>query len=280
MRKYEKRLEIAFQQCYCGLMELTEEQLNSFPKEAIVAMYVQLYSSFDLLKAQNDQLLANNNELLEKVSRLEESVAVLTSNRFGRKTEKQTEGQLSFDPETMKILNEAEKLLEDKVPEEPTIEEVVIHRYRRTKGDSRIDLGSLEQRPEPTSEFDDETLARLFPNGYDRLDNKTHHEIQYQKGGYFDHVYSYAVYRDKKNGQIFEAPHPQWMLPHTVASPSFMAGVLNAKYVNAVPLNRYSVALQQYGLNIQRETLARWVIGVGDQYFSLIYNDVRVETLG
>ena len=79
-------------------MKLTEEQLNTFPKEAIVAMYVQLYSNFDLLKAQNDQLLANNKELLEKVSRLEESVAVLTSNRFGRKTEKQTEGQLSFDP--------------------------------------------------------------------------------------------------------------------------------------------------------------------------------------
>lgn len=107
-------------------MELTKEQLNSFPKEAIVAMYVQLYSSFDLLKAQNDQLLAKNNELLEKVSRLEESVAVMTQNRYGRKTEKQTEGQLSFDPETMQILNEAEKLLESGAPEEPTIEEVVI----------------------------------------------------------------------------------------------------------------------------------------------------------
>lgn len=260
-------------------MKLTEEQLNTFPKEAIVAMYVQLYSNFDLLKAQNDQLLANNKELLEKVSRLEESVTVLTSNRFGRKTEKQTEGQLSFAPETMTILNEAEKLLEDKVPEEPAIEEVVIHRYRRTKGDSRIDLGNLEQRPEPTSEFDDETLARLFPNGYDRLKDKTHHEIQYQKGGYFDHIYSYAVYRDKKNGKILEAPHPQWMLPHTVSSPSFMAAALNAKYVNAVPLNRYSVALQQYGLNIQREILANWVIKVGDRYFYLIYNAMHKALL-
>lgn len=260
-------------------MELTEEQLNSFPKEAVVAMYVQLYSSFDLLKAQNDQLLAKNNELLEKVSRLEESVAVMTQNRYGRKTEKQTEGQLSFDPETMQILNEAEKLLESGAPEEPTIEEVVIHRYHRTKGDSKIDLSSLEQIPEDTIELDDETLTKLFPDGYDRLDDKKHHEIKYQKAGYFDHVYSYAVYRDKKNGKIFEAPHPEWMLHHTVASPSFMAGLLNAKYVNAVPLNRYSVAIQQYGLNISREVLAGWVIKVGEQYFSKIYDAMHPELL-
>lgn len=59
---------------------MSEEELNSIPKDMIINMYVQLSDSFDLMNSQMDEL--NKNLALMK-----EQIAILTQNRFGRKTE-------------------------------------------------------------------------------------------------------------------------------------------------------------------------------------------------
>lgn len=60
--------------------KMSEEELNSIPKDMIINMYVQLSDSFDLMNSQMDEL--NKNLALMK-----EQIAILTQNRFGRKTE-------------------------------------------------------------------------------------------------------------------------------------------------------------------------------------------------
>lgn len=59
-------------------------------------------------------LTAQVKNLNRQISSLQENLAVLTQNRFDHKTEKTDtiSTQLSFDPETMEIINEAEMLLE------------------------------------------------------------------------------------------------------------------------------------------------------------------------
>lgn len=86
----------------------------------LILLLLQQTESMKLLTAQVENLNV-------QISSLQESLAVLTQNRFGRKTEKTStlDTQLSFDPDTMEIINEAEKLLENGIPEEPGIETVV-----------------------------------------------------------------------------------------------------------------------------------------------------------
>ena len=86
-----------------------EEELNTFSKEMIVTLYLQLASSFQLLSQQNEQILSQNQVItqqnekqLRQIENLQESIAILTNHRFGRRTEKTSEildGQifLNFD---------------------------------------------------------------------------------------------------------------------------------------------------------------------------------------
>lgn len=64
----------------CMKKKMSEEELNNIPKDMIIKMYVQLSDSFDLMNSQMDEL--NKNLALMK-----EQIAILTQNRFGRKTE-------------------------------------------------------------------------------------------------------------------------------------------------------------------------------------------------
>jgi len=59
----------------------TENQLNTFPKEAIIALYMKLQGDFDTLRSQNA-------ELIKKADRLQESLDVLIQQKYGRKPEK------------------------------------------------------------------------------------------------------------------------------------------------------------------------------------------------
>ena len=73
-----------------GHMNLSEEKLNTFPKEAVIALYISLQNEFSKIEKQNE-------ELMKKVDRLQESINVLVQQRYGRKSESNvTDGQLSF----------------------------------------------------------------------------------------------------------------------------------------------------------------------------------------
>ena len=87
-----------------------EEELNTFSKETIITLYVQLTSSFQILADQNEKLI-------KQVTDLQESVAILANHRFGRHTEKSSEiadGQIPLDLEGIAlVLNEAELITDN-----------------------------------------------------------------------------------------------------------------------------------------------------------------------
>ena len=66
------------------IIYLSGEELNTFSKETIITLYVQLTSSFQILADQNEKLI-------KQVADLQESVAILANHRFGRHTEKSSE---------------------------------------------------------------------------------------------------------------------------------------------------------------------------------------------
>ena len=56
-----------------------------------------------------------------------------------------------------------------------------------------------------------------------------------------------------------------------MASPSALAMLLATKYVDGLPLHLFEKVLGRYGVDIPRQTLARWVIQRGEQLQPLLY---------
>ena len=252
----------------------TKDELNNLSKDALIMLLLQQTESMKLLTAQVENLN-------RQISSLQENLAVLTQNRFGRKTEKtDTIGtQLSFDPETMEIINEAEMLLESGIPEEPAFETVVkAHTRKKHQGKRDEDLSGfpveiVEHRLSP------DQLDAEFPGGYYEMKPEIYKELEVIPAQYIvyeHHVYSY-ISREKADGdsKIIRAPKPERLLNNSILTPSLASYVINQKYVDAMPLNRIHDEFKRNDLEISRQVLAGWMIKLADRYLYLIYNAMK-----
>ncbi len=104
------------------IKSFSEQELNNLSKDMIIALYMQLSTSFQLLSQQNEQILDQNKAMSLQIENLQENIAILINHRFGRQTEKTKEifdGQMFFTTNDNGdlILNEA-KTLFDTDPQE------------------------------------------------------------------------------------------------------------------------------------------------------------------
>ncbi len=91
---------------------ISRDELHKIPHDLLVDMFLQLNSSLTMMQKQNETLI-------KQISGLQESIAVLTQQRFGRKTEKLSEmpGQLSLTFDPADAINEAEAITDGGIPE-------------------------------------------------------------------------------------------------------------------------------------------------------------------
>ena len=88
------------------------------------------------------------------------------------------------------------------------------------------------------------------------------------------------VYAGKETEEVIKAPHPQTLLRGSLVSPSLEAAVINAKYVNAVPLYRQEQEFERYGLHISRQNMANWTIQCADRYLAVLYDYLHEKMYG
>lgn len=254
----------------------TKEELGSLSKDALILLVMQQSESFALLRRQNE-------ELLREVRDLNESLRMLRQNTFGRKSGKNDvfDGQLCFDLKNGLVLNEAEALLKDGAPEETDEEEIAVKPFsrKRPKGKLREDISGL---PVEVVRYDmtETELAERFPDGYTQLPDEVYRELHVTPAVYTVHEVHIGCYAGRKDKTVVKADRPARMLNHSIATPSIAAAVMNAKYVSAVPLNRYSEELErEKGIRISRQTLAHWMIRLSGLYFSGIYRKMHEKIL-
>ncbi|WP_122560157.1 IS66 family transposase, partial [Pseudomonas viridiflava] len=60
------------------------------------------------------------------------------------------------------------------------------------------------------------------------------------------------------------------LIEKSMASPSVLAMLLTTKYVDGLPLHRFEKVLGRHGIDIPRQTLARWVIQCGEHFQPLL----------
>lgn len=61
----------------------------------------------------------------------------------------------------------------------------------------------------------------------------------------------------------------------SIATPSLVAGIMNAKYVNGMPLARQEREFARYNLNLSTKTMANWIICCADRYLNPLYDRMR-----
>jgi hypothetical protein len=74
-----------------------------------------------------------------------------------------------------------------------------------------------------------------------------------------------------------KAPSP--LIPGSLASPSAVAHIINAKYVDGLPLYRQEQQWSRLGVEISRQTMANWVVYAADRWLESLYERLRTELL-
>ena len=238
--------------------QLSEEQLNKLDQAELVK----------LVLTQQEQI----KRLDDTLQKFMEEVADANRRRFGRSSESfETDGQISFCEVdgSIAFFNEAEAICDEEAAENlaPSV------KTKRPKGRKEEIVSNL--KVVKTSEFymsDDELAKEFGEEGYKKLPDKILKRycfIPAQIGIEEIHI---GVYSGKKSDRMVEAKFPAYLTRNSLVSPSLEAGVVNAKFVNAVPYYRIEKQLQANGIDISRQELARWTIQISERYLSILYD--------
>ena len=246
----------------------TEEQLNSLDRETLIRLFL----------SQQEQL-ENIDHTLQLVL---EQMADLKRHRFGRSSEKhEIEDQMSFMEVDGKIVffNEAEAVAaEENTQEEP--ESVSRRKPKKKQGKREEDLSGLPVVVVEHSMTDEELEDKFGKDGWKQLPDEVYRRYSFTPAKIEVEEHHVKVYAGKETEDVIKAPHPQALLRGSLVSPSLEAAVMNAKYVNAVPLYRQEQEFERYGLHISRQNMANWTIQCADRYLAVLYDYLHEKLYG
>ena len=268
----------------------TEEQLNRMSREDMLSLVkimqdhyqkqgVALQKQKDTLQKQETriQLLEEKTKELEFLNAmLSDRLTLAQRKRFGASSEKYADGYTQ-----MNLFNEAEQEADPNAPE-PDLEEVHPSSYKRKKrsGKKEEDLSSFE-----TTEVIEYKLTgrdRYCPDCNTKYKVVTKETVKRLKfiPARFEVVEEVTfVYSCPKCGTMKRPEKEPSLLKGSVATPSLVAGIMNAKYVNGMPLARQEREFARYDLNLSTKTMANWIIQCADRYLQPLYNLMKEELL-
>ena len=223
------------------------------------------------------QLLKEKTKELEFMNALlSDRLALAQRKQFGSSSEKYAEGY-----EQMDLFNEAEQEAGPNAAE-PEMEEIHPKSYKRKKptGKKEEDLSAFE-----TTEVIKHKLEgndRFCPECGTKYKVVTTETVKYLKfiPARFEVVEETTyVYACPKCGMMKRPQKDPSLLKGSVATPSLVAGIMSAKYVNGMPLVRQERAFARYNLNLSTKTMANWIILCAKRYLQPIYDLMREEFL-
>ena len=243
----------------------TIEELNNCSKQDLIIMLMAM-------EVRADQLSQDMQELIEQLK-------IANQNRFGRKTERldEIDGQMSF-------FNEAEKLSEDAPDEEPDINEVLPKKPKKQKqkGKREADLKDFPEEPVDHKLSDEELDDKYGTGNWRRLPTETYKRLKYTPASWSVEVHHVDVavgtgglYQD----EFTRGERPKDLLRDSIVTPSLASAIMNAKYVNSLPLYRIEQEFQRNNVNISRQSMADWMIKLSDRYFMPMYDYLKEELL-
>ena len=245
-------------------------------KENIITL-IQAMQAHQKKQETEIQLLKEKTKELEFMNALlSDRLALAQRKQFGSSSEKYAEGY-----EQMDLFNEAEQEADPNAAE-PEMEEIHPKSYKRKKptGKKEEDLSAFE-----TTEVIKHKLEgndRFCPECGTKYKVVTTETVKYLKfiPARFEVVEETTyVYACPKCGMMKRPQKDPSLLKGSVATPSLVAGIMNAKYVNGMPLARQEREFARYNLNLSTKTMANWIILCAKRYLQPIYDLMREEFL-
>ena len=261
-------------------LALSEEQLVKLNKKDILQLLLESMAQEKELRSQlavlTDELKRTNQQMqviLEKWN-------LAQANRFGRSSEKMgydtgTCQQLELAVMYAECFNEAEVTVNETPPDEPDMEEVTVTAHKRKKhaGKREEDLKDLPHAEPVISTLTEEELLEQLGPGYRQLKDEVYQRLEFHPSSFEVKEYHICVYVSADGKKFAKAKRPQAdLFRNSIATPSLLAGILNYKYVNALPVHRLAQDFKRSEVNISPQVMCNWVIKSSEIYFSLVYD--------
>jgi len=246
-----------------------------YPPE-ITAILQQMQSDITALR---EQLKARDTE----IERLTQLLVNAQRAQFGQRSEKRTY-VIDDGSEQLSLFNEAEREASENATE-PEIETFVpahVRKKKRTKEELFKSLPSKEIEYELSPEqLVDEQGYRYECIGREFVRSElTMIPQQVFLMNYFRKVYASKQYeKDTGYAHILKPELPQPVMKHSMASPSSVADMMTKKYVNGMPLYRQEQEWKRMGVELNRNTLANWVIRPTNDWFLPLYELLKQTLL-
>ncbi len=239
----------------------TRDELNNMDAEALKALVLSQQVELKNMRLINDDLT--------------EQLTLMRAKTFGRKSEKDAPNQVQLT-----IFNESEALVDQSPAAEPEIEQVIASytRKKRTKGQQAQDLSELPVEVIKHT-LPEAVLEEKLGKDYKRFPDSVYRKVAFMPAQLIVKEHHIAVYRSKKGDKILRADHPVELMTNSIVTPSLAAGVINAKYVNHLPLNRIEASFKQHHCLIRKQVMAGWMIKLTERYLVLVYDRLKKALL-
>lgn len=230
------------------------------------------------LTKQVETLVNQNQQLQNQLQTLNEILINLNKEKFGSKSEQ------TKLPNQLSIFNEVEFEITSSF-EEP-ISEITSQDIKSRNKAVREDILKNIQKKTTQYLIPDEDLVCDFCNsglkflGY----TKVRTNVEYIPAKLIAHEIQQASYECpccKKTSHPFikKATVPSSFMPHSLATASTVAEVIEQKYINSVPLYRQEAIWEELGVKLSRSTMANWVIYGAENYLLPIEEKLKERLL-
>ena len=261
-------------------LALSEEQLVKLNKKDILQLLLESMAQEKELRSQLAVLTDELKRTNQQMQVILEQWNLAQANRFGRSSEKRgydtgTCQKLELAVMYEECFNEAEASVNETPPDEPDMEEVTVTAHKRKKhaGKREEDLKDLPHAEPVISTLTEEELLEQLGPGYRQLKDEVYQRLEFHPSSFEVKEYHICVYVSADGKKFAKAKRPQAdLFRNSIATPSLLAGILNYKYVNALPVHRLAQDFKRSEVNISPQVMCNWVIKSSEIYFSLVYD--------
>lgn len=254
----------------------SEKQLQDMSKENIIEL-MQAMQAYQKKQEDKIRLLEEKTKELEFMNAmLSDRLTLAQRKKFGPSSEKYADGYTQ-----MSLFNEAEA---QSGPNEAEWEGEEIHpksyKRKRPAGKKEEDLSAFETTEVIRNKLEGEEL--FCPGCGTRYKTAFKETVKYLKfiPAHFEVTEEITyVYSCPKCGTMRRPEKAPALLKGSIATPSLVAGIMNAKYVNGMPLARQEREFARYDFNLSTKTMSNWIILCTQKYLQPVYDLMKEEFL-
>ncbi len=219
-------------------------------------------ASEQTLESLQVQVLQLNSQLKQestKVLYLEEQIAWLRRQIFGKKSERLVDvnhEQLTFDG------------FESAKSSQAKTQTIASHERKTTTRTGEDTIQLPEDLPVETIVIDlpeEEKICKETGLALQKIGEEVSHKLAYRPGSFFLKriVRPKYAHPQKEEKGIAIAPMPDSILPKCRADDSLIAEIITRKFVDHLPLYHIAENLARDGIKIRRRLLSQWVVNAG-----------------